>query len=187
MNMKLLLVLVLLWNLALAVDSFKVRVPKVAVACIAGLCLQGVGVSDATPLKRTGLNSAEITRIVAADITERQALITADFSRDVYSEQATFKDEIDTYPIDKYVQGTKALFDASKSHVDLVGEVITKDKDSIVTFKFAENLCFNIPILKPIVFVSGYVELFRDEQGLIYKSVEHWDQPVGEVLKTVKF
>ena len=124
---------------SLSVHSFKLpSLSAKKIACVAaGLSILQGGVSEAAPLKRTGLTSKEITHIVAADITERQALITADFSRDIYSEQATFKDEIDTYPIDKYVSGTKALFDASKSHVDLVGEVTTKDKDSIVVFKFA--------------------------------------------------
>jgi len=135
--------------------------------------------------KLLNIQPVELQKIVAADITERQALITADFTRAIYSEEATFKDEIDTYPIDKYIQGTKALFVADKSHVDLLGEV--KADDSLVTFKFKEVLCFNIPVLQPKVSLSGYVELFRGKDGLITSSVEHWDQPVNEVLKTAKF
>ena len=57
------------------------------------------------------------------DITIRQALITADFTRSVYSESCQFKDEIDTYPIDDYVRGTKLLFNAGLSHVELTSPV----------------------------------------------------------------
>ena len=144
-------------------------------------CSVSVGLSSvlAAPYENKLINteSAELERIVSTDITERQALITADFTRSIYSEEATFKDEIDTYPIDKYIQGTKALFIPEKSHVDLLGNVKV-DKD-LITFKFQEVLCFNIPVLQPKVSLSGYVELFRDSKdGLITRSVEHWDQPV---------
>ena len=156
-----------------------------AVACSASMCLSGV---HAAPIEGKLMNAqpADLEKIVAADITERQALITADFSRQIYSEDATFKDEIDTYPIDKYVEGTKALFVAEKSHVDLIGDV-KADKD-LITFRFKEVLCFNIPVLQPKVSLSGYVELFRDSKdGLVTRSIEHWDQPVNDVLKTAKF
>jgi|MDTB01.2.fsa_nt_gb hypothetical protein len=157
----------------------------VSVACSLSVGLSGV---FAAPLEEKLVNAqpAELETIVTGDIEERQALITADFTRSIYSEEATFKDEIDTYPIDKYVQGTKALFVPEKSHVDLLGEV-KADKD-LITFKFQEVLCFNIPVIQPRVSLSGYVELFRDKKdGLITRSVEHWDQPVKDVLKTATF
>ena len=135
--------------------------------------------------KLMNLSPVEISKIVAADITERQALITADFTRPIYSEQATFQDEIDIYPIDKYVTGTKALFNAAKSHVDLVGTVSASPVE--VNFRFKETLAFNIPF-NPKVTLSGRVVLTRDENdGLVTASREYWDQSVNDVLKTVTF
>ena len=115
--------------------------------------------------KLTNLPSAEIAKIVASDITDRQALITADFTRAIYSEGASFQDEIDTYPIDKYVAGTKALFNAAKSHVDLVGPVEASDEE--VNFRFQETLAFNVPFIQPKVSLSGRVKLTRGDGGLI--------------------
>jgi hypothetical protein len=90
---------------------------------IASSLLFGASDAMAATTKLTNLEPSEMVKIVAGDISDRQALITADFTRDIYSETATFQDEIDTYPMDKYVSGTKALFNKDKSHVDLVGEV----------------------------------------------------------------
>lgn len=134
--------------------------------------------------KSTNLQPSSIATIVAADITERQALITADFTRDIYSESCTFQDEIDTYPIDKYVSGTKALFNKDKSHVDLVGDVIATPES--VEFRFSEVLAFNVPF-NPRVSLTGKVKLTRGSDGLIVSSREFWDQSVPAVLATVKF
>ena len=135
--------------------------------------------------KLINLTPTEISKIVAEDITVRQALITADFTRPIYSEKATFQDEIDIYPIDKYVTGTKALFNAANSHVDLVGTVTATPAE--VTFKFKEILAFNVPF-NPKVSLSGRVVLSRDENdGLVIASREYWDQSVTDVLKTVTF
>ena len=40
-----------------------------------------------------------------------------------------FKDEIDTYTLDKWIKGTPALFVGSLSHVDIVGEVEATDAE----------------------------------------------------------
>jgi hypothetical protein len=135
--------------------------------------------------KQFNASPSIVSETVAADITERQALITADFTRSLYSEDATFKDEIDTYPLDKYIKGTKALFVAKKSHVDLTSPVTVDAKKAAFTFE--ETLAFNIPPLYPSVHLTGNVELFRGPDGLITRSVEHWDQPPAEVLKTAQF
>ena len=75
--------------------------------------------------KQFNLPSSEVEKIVADDIKFRQALITADFTRSLYSESCRFQDEIDVYPIDDYVRGTKLLFNPALSHVDLIGPVTT--------------------------------------------------------------
>ena len=145
-----------------------------------------IGIAEAVDsTKLTNLSPVDISKIVAADITDRQALITADFTRSIYSEKATFQDEIDIYPINQYVTGTKALFNAANSHVDLVGSVTASAAE--VNFRFKETLAFNVPF-NPKVTLSGRVVLTRDENdGLVTASREYWDQSVNDVLKTVKF
>ena len=157
---------------------------KISSVILASSILLGSTDSNAASTKLVNLEPAAITKIVAADITDRQALITADFTRDIYSEKCTFQDEIDIYPIDKYVSGTKALFNKDKSHVDLVGDVVATSES--VDFKFSEILAFNIPF-NPSVFLTGRVKLSRGEDGLVTSSREFWDQSVPAVLSTVKF
>ena len=157
---------------------------KISSVILASSILLGSTDSNAASTKLVNLEPAAITKIVAADITDRQALITADFTRDIYSEKCTFQDEIDIYPIDKYVSGTKALFNKDKSHVDLVGDVVSTSES--VDFKFSEILAFNIPF-NPSVFLTGRVKLSRGEDGLVTSSREFWDQSVPAVLSTVKF
>jgi len=133
--------------------------------------------------KKVRLSDAELAKAVTADVVDRQFLATADFTRALYSEDATFTDEIDTYALDKFVTGTKKLFDASKSRVELTSPVVvTKDE---AAFAFQETLCFNIPFLKPVVALSGKVELKRDPAtGLFSSYREFWDQSPTQVLLT---
>lgn len=161
--------------------TIKIFTPTLA---IANLLLSTPVFPQESSDKLLSLSPSTISRIVKDDIEIRQALITADFTRSVYSEDCLFQDEIDTYPINDYVKGTKALFNAEKSHVDLVGEVSANNDQ--VNFKFSETLAFNIPF-NPKVSLTGRVVLSRNEDGLIIKSREYWDQSVPTVLSTVRF
>ena len=136
--------------------------------------------------KLTGISDAELKRIIASDVAEKQFLVSADLTREVYDEAANFIDEIDTYPMQKWIVGTKRLFVAEKSQVNLVGDVdVSKDR---VEFRFDEDLMFRIPLLYPVVSLTGRVVLDRDPTtGLITKYQEFWDQSVSDVLKTAKF
>lgn len=136
--------------------------------------------------KLTGISDAELKRIIASDVVEKQFLVSADLTREVYDESANFIDEIDTYPMQKWIVGTKRLFVAEKSQVNLVGDVdVSKDR---VEFRFDEDLMFRIPLLYPVVSLTGRVVLDRDPTtGLITKYQEFWDQSVSDVLKTAKF
>ena len=100
-------------------------------ACIHFYCSRCVKVPDA---KQLNLPSSVMEKIVTEDIQSRQALITADFTRSIYSESCRFQDEIDIYPIDDYVKGTKLLFNSALSHVDLIGPVTTISDDRFVLF-----------------------------------------------------
>ena len=162
---------------AAAVGLFVVTAGTVSVPAIAS--------SDYSYAKKlSNLPSAEIAKIVTEDITNRQALATAAFTRAIYSENCMFQDEIDIYPIDQYVKGTSSLFNAERSHVDLIGDV-TATADE-VNFRFRETLAFNIPF-QPKVQLSGSVKLTRGKDGLVEYSREFWDQTPVEVLKTVTF
>mmetsp|Transcript_6925 Transcript_6925/g.8621 ORF Transcript_6925/g.8621 Transcript_6925/m.8621 type:complete len:122 (+) Transcript_6925:325-690(+) len=119
-------------------------------------------------------------------MVERSFLVSADLTRDVYDERSVFTDEIDSYPIEKWITGTKKLFIASGSRVSLVGDVDVTP--SQVSFRFDEDLMFNIPLLRPVVSLTGRVVLERDlDSGLIMSYREFWDQDVASVLRTASF
>ena len=87
--------------------------------------------------------------------------------------------------MEKWITGTKKLFVAEGSRVNLVGDVsVTPEK---VEFRFDEDLMFRIPF-RPVVSLTGRVVLKRDTNtGLITDYREYWDQGVSAVLKTAKF
>eukprot|EP00747_Dinoflagellata_sp_TGD_P056656 gnl/TRDRNA2_/TRDRNA2_150217_c0_seq1.p1 gnl/TRDRNA2_/TRDRNA2_150217_c0~~gnl/TRDRNA2_/TRDRNA2_150217_c0_seq1.p1 ORF type:complete len:287 (-),score=52.73 gnl/TRDRNA2_/TRDRNA2_150217_c0_seq1:121-981(-) len=140
---------------------------------------------SASPLeKQRGLSAKELAAIVQADIDKRQFLVTGDITRSIYDESCTFKDEIDTYTLEKWVKGTSALFAGDCSHVDIVGP-ITAD-ESTVRFRFSETLTFKVPPLYPYVPLTGELVLVRGPDGLITSYKEIWDDQVPKVLQNVK-
>jgi len=135
--------------------------------------------------KLRNLSDDELKAIVTSDMVSRSFLVSADLTREIYDESATFTDEIDTYTLPKWIQGTKRLFVADGSRVDLVGDVLVSPEK--VEFKFDEDLMFNIPF-KPVVHLTGSVVLKRSaDTGLITSYQEIWDQDVATVLKSAKF
>lgn len=135
--------------------------------------------------KLLNLSNEELKKIILSDIVDKSFLVSADITRSVYDESATFTDEIDVYTMDKWIKGTKALFVAAGSRVSLVGDVDVSPSE--VSFRFDEDLMFNIPF-KPVCSLTGKVVLSRDEKtGLITSYREYWDQSVNDVLKTAKF
>ena len=133
--------------------------------------------------KQRGLSPSEIAKVVEEDITARQFLVSGVLTRSIYDEACTFTDAIDEYTLDKWVKGTGALFLASRSHVDIVPGSLTASA-SEVRFRFDETLCFNLPVLKPIVPLTGELVLTRDPQsGLITSYLEKWDTSVTDTLK----
>jgi len=137
--------------------------------------------------KLVNLPEAKFLEIVAADLSERQALATADFTRAVYSEAWTFQDEIDTYKLAEYVEGTKKLFDGQKSHVELASPPTFVDPaHRQVEYRFRETLVFNVPF-NPRVDLTGKVLLTRGDDGLVVSSREFWDDGVTDVLKKIYF
>ncbi|CAE7493381.1 unnamed protein product [Symbiodinium sp. CCMP2592] len=136
--------------------------------------------------KRRNLDASEVAKIVREDLVARQFLATADFSPEIYDEACTFTDEIDTYQKDKFIKGTKALFVASESNVQLVGDVDVLDSGKKLQFRFQESLAFNFPIIHPKVTLSGTCTLTRGEDGLIVAYREKWDQSIPDVLRSAR-
>jgi hypothetical protein len=130
--------------------------------------------------------NAQLKDIIKSDIVDRQFLATGQLTRNIYSDTALFTDEIDTYGIDQWIQGTQRLFVGAGSSVRLVGPVDVSDND--ITFRFDEDLMFNIPLLRPVVTLTGTVRLARDkETGYITSYREFWDQDTLTVLKSAQF
>mmetsp|Transcript_45498 Transcript_45498/g.110754 ORF Transcript_45498/g.110754 Transcript_45498/m.110754 type:complete len:224 (-) Transcript_45498:44-715(-) len=134
--------------------------------------------------KRTGLSNEELAELVRKDIVDKQFMVTGDLTRELYSEDCTFQDEIDTYKLEKWIDGTRKLFKNEYSHMDLDGPVTVTDKK--VEFRFKERLMFNIPYLKPKVPLTGKLELTRGEGGLFTKYKETWDEPVWKVIVSLR-
>lgn len=141
--------------------------------------------ASASSDKQLNLSNEELRKIIYSDMVDNAFLVSADITRSVYDESAVFTDEIDEYTMDKWIKGTKSLFIAQGSTVSLVGDIDVSPKE--VTFRFDEDLMFNIPF-KPVCSLTGKVVLTRDENtGLITSYREYWDQSVNEVLKSAKF
>ena len=92
--------------------------------------------------KQKNLSDAKLKEIILSDIVEKSFLVSADITRAVYDESATFTDEIDIYTMDKWIKGTKSLFIPSGSRVSLVGDVAVSAAE--VSFRFDEDLMFNM-------------------------------------------
>ena len=107
--------------------------------------------------KQLNLSDEELKKIVLSDILDKSFLVSADITRSIYDESATFTDEIDAYTMDKWVKGTKRLFISSGSRVSLVGDVEVNSSE--VVFRFDEDLMFNIPF-KPVCSLTGKVGEF---------------------------
>jgi hypothetical protein len=155
--------------------------------------------------KVRNFSNEELMARIVADVQEKQFMVTGNLSRELYDESSIFTDEIDSYTLDQWTKGTAKLFVANRSHVDLQPNsnnksnnttVTTNDDDRIVvvgvpsnhqiTFRFVKTLCFNVPILYPVVNLTGKVVLQRDPNtGLITSYQEQRDQDVTTVLKNI--
>lgn len=84
------------------------------------------------------------------------------------------------------MKGTSRLFvGPPSSKLDLVGKIQASPTE--VSFRFEEDLMFNIPF-RPVVHLTGKVVLEREAgTGLISSYREFWDQDVKTVLKSAKF
>ena len=92
--------------------------------------------------KQKNLSDANLKGIILSDMVDKSFLVSADITRAVYDESATFTDEIDSYTMDKWIKGTKSLFISSGSRVSLVGDVAVSAAE--VSFRFDEDLMFNM-------------------------------------------
>jgi len=137
------------------------------------------------PNAKLELSDDQLKKVVLSDILEKQFLVTGNLTPSIYSPEATFTDEIDTYQMDAWMVGTSRLFVGEKSKVRLVGDVDVHPEK--IEFRFDEDLMFRIPLLYPVVSLTGKVVMERDSaSGLIKSYREFWDQDVATVLKSAK-
>ena len=61
--------------------------------------------------------SQELRGKLEYDIKENQFMVTGTLTRSLYAESCEFTDEIDTYTLDKWIQGTGLLFKNDYSKV----------------------------------------------------------------------
>lgn len=148
--------------------------------------------------KLPNLSDADLLERIKDDVIQRQFLVTGNISRELYDETAIFVDEIDTYTMDKWVKGTSKLFSSADSRVvlttpphvvrDAATTATQKGGGGDVQFGFAEYLTFNVPLLQPVVYLTGTVTLERrnanNNNGLITAYKEKWDQDVSSVYQS---
>jgi hypothetical protein len=139
--------------------------------------------------KRYNLPNDELADIIKRDCRERQFLFTADMTRAIYDDAATFKDGSDidgSYPLDAWVRGCKLLFDARRSQCKILEHTLSVT-DQKVWFRFTETLTFKT-MLQPRVYLTGTVVMKRDpESGLIVTYEEKWDQDMNEIFRRTQF
>lgn len=139
--------------------------------------------------KLYNLSNEELAEIIKRDCRERQFLCTADMTRAIYDDAATFKDGSDidgSYPIDAWIRGCKLLFDASESQCRILEHSLSVTNQQ-VRFRFAETLTFKT-VLRPRVYLTGTVVMKRDPQtGLIVSYEEKWDQDMNEIFRRTQF
>lgn len=141
--------------------------------------------NDVTDDKLLNLSNDDLREALRKDIVDRQFLATGRLTRALYDESATFTDEIDTYTLPKWMEGTQKLFVGKECRVALVGDIEVTNKEAV--FRFDEDLVFNIPLVKPKVALTGKLVLKRSpETGLITSYQEFWDQDVNTVLASAK-
>eukprot|EP00533_Pseudo-nitzschia_delicatissima_P002810 CAMPEP_0116104978 /NCGR_PEP_ID=MMETSP0327-20121206/14764_1 /TAXON_ID=44447 /ORGANISM="Pseudo-nitzschia delicatissima, Strain B596" /LENGTH=258 /DNA_ID=CAMNT_0003597307 /DNA_START=1 /DNA_END=777 /DNA_ORIENTATION=- len=136
--------------------------------------------------KQTNLADEDLLKIVVdKDLVQNQFLVNGKLTRSVYDESCTFQDEIDTYGLEKWMTGTAKLFDGDRSKVVIVPDSVKigkEDTGRLIQFRFVEYLCFNVPAVKPIVYLSGTLFLKVSDIGLITSYREKWDQDIYKVL-----
>lgn len=131
----------------------------------------------------------ELAEIIKRDCRERQFLFTADMTRAIYDDDATFKDGSDldgSYPMEAWVRGCNFLFDANRSQCKILEHTLSVT-DQQVWFRFTETLTFKT-LLQPRVYLTGTVVMKRDPKtGLIVSYEEKWDQGMSEIFRRTQF
>eukprot|EP00472_Partenskyella_glossopodia_P014322 CAMPEP_0197541652 /NCGR_PEP_ID=MMETSP1318-20131121/67279_1 /TAXON_ID=552666 /ORGANISM="Partenskyella glossopodia, Strain RCC365" /LENGTH=240 /DNA_ID=CAMNT_0043100851 /DNA_START=205 /DNA_END=930 /DNA_ORIENTATION=+ len=157
--------------------------------------INGDGGSDSPPppprysnpnVKIRGLDIQEIRAIVEEDFDKRKALVSGEISKSIYSDNCTFADpQMRTRGLNKFVDGTRALFKEDKSELELLGPVEVIGNNQIFA-KFREVACFNVP-LEPRTYFTGNLTLTLGEDNLIEDYLEQWDKSVEEIVRSAKF
>eukprot|EP00960_Hanusia_phi_P070023 767219-Hanusia_phi.AAC.1 len=60
--------------------------------------------------KLVGISDEQFKKMLHDDVVNNQFMVTGALTRSLYDEKCTFTDEIDTYTLDKWMDGTAKLF-----------------------------------------------------------------------------
>mmetsp|Transcript_46721 Transcript_46721/g.75151 ORF Transcript_46721/g.75151 Transcript_46721/m.75151 type:complete len:309 (+) Transcript_46721:78-1004(+) len=135
--------------------------------------------------KSIGLPIQDIRDIVQQDFIYRKCLVSGDISQEIYADDCIFTDpQMSVKGLQKFVRGTKALFVAERSELELLGDVYVVGDDKIVA-KWREVACFNIP-LRPKTYFTGNITLTLGKDNLIVNYLEQWDLTIPEILATAR-
>ena len=72
---------------------------SIALIALGTTGFSAAALTSAPKIDTLKMDPTELKKIIRDDIEVRQALVTADFTRGIYSETAQFQDEIDVYKI----------------------------------------------------------------------------------------
>lgn len=139
--------------------------------------------------KLYNLSNEDLAAIIKQDCREKQFLYTADMTKAIYDDAATFKDGsgIDgSYPMEAWIRGCNLLFDAGQSQCKILEHTMSVTNQQ-VWFRFTETLTFRT-MWQPRVYLTGTVVMKRDPQtGLIMSYEEQWDQDMNEIFRRTQF
>lgn len=135
------------------------------------------------------LSSDELIATLLKDITDRNSLVTADFTRTLYQEDCLFNDGSDldgAYPLKPWILGCKLLFCGDHSRGKIVPESLVVSAQEIL-FRFESDLEFRGPF-QPRVQLCGTIVLTRNlDTGRICYYQEYWDTSCSEILRRAEF
>ena len=136
------------------------------------------------------LSNDELVTTLLQDITDRNSLVTADFTRTLYQDDCLFNDGSDldgAYPLKPWILGCKILFCGDHSRTQIIPETLTVS-DHEVSFRFESYLEFRGPFRPTISSLTGTIVLTRNyDTGRVCYYQEFWDTSCSEILRQIEF
>ena len=160
--------------------------------CAAGWTKAAVATeADAFPEKKRRVSVDELVEIIKADIVERQYLVNGNVTSDVYTDDCYFTDARDDFGpgLAKWQRGTSLLFVASKSFVELTGDVVYRPESRTIEITgWRQQDYFRLPGTPHTPVFTGSVKLtLHPEYNLVVRHDEQWDADPNVITKQITF